>query len=52
MPSFRHGDASLRPAPDLDGRLQPGGPPITAQDGWPTYTADHIALLDHLQIAH
>jgi len=24
--------------------------PITAQDGWPTYTADHIALLDHLRI--
>ena len=24
--------------------------PITAQDGWDTYTADHIALLDHLKI--
>jgi pimeloyl-ACP methyl ester carboxylesterase len=24
--------------------------PITAQDGWPTYAADHIALLDHLRI--
>jgi pimeloyl-ACP methyl ester carboxylesterase len=24
--------------------------PITAQDGWDTYTADHIALLDHLGI--
>ena len=24
--------------------------PITAQDGWPTYTADHIAVLDHLGI--
>jgi pimeloyl-ACP methyl ester carboxylesterase len=24
--------------------------PITAQDGWHTYTADHIALLDHLKI--
>ena len=24
--------------------------PITAQDGWNTYTADHIALLDHLRI--
>ena len=24
--------------------------PITARDGWPTYTADHIALLDHLRI--
>lgn len=24
--------------------------PITAQDGWDTYTADHIALLDHLRI--
>src|SRR3989454_10409847 len=22
--------------------------PITAQDGWPTYAADHIAVLDHL----
>jgi pimeloyl-ACP methyl ester carboxylesterase len=24
--------------------------PITAQDGWHSYTADHIALLDHLGI--
>ena len=24
--------------------------PISAQDGWDTYTADHIALLDHLRI--
>ena len=24
--------------------------PITAQDGWPTYTGDHLALLDHLGI--
>ena len=24
--------------------------PITAQDGWHTYTADHIAVLDHLKI--
>jgi pimeloyl-ACP methyl ester carboxylesterase len=24
--------------------------PITAQDGWDAYTADHIALLDHLHI--
>jgi pimeloyl-ACP methyl ester carboxylesterase len=24
--------------------------PITAQDGWDSYTADHIALLDHLGI--
>ena len=24
--------------------------PITARDGWHTYTGDHIALLDHLQI--
>ncbi|HEY1257850.1 MAG TPA: alpha/beta hydrolase [Stellaceae bacterium] len=24
--------------------------PITAQDGWDNYTADHIALLDHLRI--
>jgi pimeloyl-ACP methyl ester carboxylesterase len=24
--------------------------PITAQDGWPTYAADHLAVLDHLEI--
>jgi pimeloyl-ACP methyl ester carboxylesterase len=24
--------------------------PITAQDGWPSYAADHIAVLDHLGI--
>jgi pimeloyl-ACP methyl ester carboxylesterase len=24
--------------------------PITAQDGWHSYTADHIAVLDHLKI--
>jgi pimeloyl-ACP methyl ester carboxylesterase len=24
--------------------------PITGQDGWPTYTGDHLALLDHLRI--
>ena len=24
--------------------------PVTAADGWPTYTADHLALLDHLGI--
>jgi pimeloyl-ACP methyl ester carboxylesterase len=24
--------------------------PITAQDGWDSYTTDHIALLDHLRI--
>lgn len=24
--------------------------PITAQDGWHTYAADHIALLDHLRM--
>jgi len=24
--------------------------PIAAQDGWPTYTGDHLALLDHLRI--
>src|SRR5437667_11133313 len=30
-----------------------GGPspaPITAQDGWPTYAADHIPGLPHLQV--
>ena len=40
MPSFRHRDAA-------------GGQshaPITAQDGWDTYTGDHVALLDHLGI--
>jgi len=24
--------------------------PVSASDGWPTYTADHLALLDHLGI--
>ena len=24
--------------------------PITARDGWPTYTGDHVAVLDHLGI--
>lgn len=24
--------------------------PISAEDGWPTYTGDHLALLDHLRI--
>jgi len=24
--------------------------PITAQDGWDAYTADHIGVLDHLKI--
>jgi pimeloyl-ACP methyl ester carboxylesterase len=24
--------------------------PITAQDGWDAYTADHLALLDHLRV--
>lgn len=24
--------------------------PITAHDGWHSYTADHVALLDHLQV--
>src|SRR5271156_2867800 len=26
--------------------------PITAADGWDSYTSDHIALLDHLGIKH
>lgn len=26
--------------------------PITAADGWHSYTADHIALLDHLGVEH
>lgn len=37
----------------MDQRNAAGGrsrAPITAQDGWHTYTADHIALLDHLRI--
>lgn len=37
----------------MDQRNATGGrsrAPITAQDGWHTYAADHIALLDHLQI--
>ena len=25
--------------------------PVSASDGWPSYTSDHIALLDHLGIA-
>jgi pimeloyl-ACP methyl ester carboxylesterase len=32
---------------NADGRSRA---PITAQDGWDAYTADHIALLDHLRI--
>lgn len=38
----------------MDQRNAPGGrsrAPITAQDGWHTYLADHIAILDHLGIA-
>lgn len=37
----------------MDQRNATGGrsrAPITAQDGWHTYTADHIAVLDHLGI--
>ncbi len=37
----------------MDQRNATGGrsrAPITAQDGWVSYTADHIALLDHLRI--
>ncbi len=37
----------------MDQRNATGGrsrAPITAQDGWDSYTADHIALLDHLGI--
>ena len=37
----------------MDQRNATGGrsrAPITAQDGWQTYAADHIALLDHLRI--
>ncbi|ROP99732.1 pimeloyl-ACP methyl ester carboxylesterase [Stella humosa] len=37
----------------MDQRNAGGGShgPITAQDGWDTYTADHVALLDHLGVA-
>jgi len=37
----------------MDQRNAAGGKsraPITAKDGWHSYTADHIALLDHLKI--
>ena len=37
----------------MDQRNAPGGRsrgPISAKDGWHTYTADHIAVLDHLKI--
>jgi pimeloyl-ACP methyl ester carboxylesterase len=37
----------------MDQRNATGGrsrAPITAQDGWHTYRADHVALLDHLRI--
>ena len=37
----------------MDQRNAGGGrsrAPITAKDGWHSYTADHIALLDHLKI--
>ena len=37
----------------MDQRNAPGGrshAPITANDGWHSYTADHIAVLDHLGI--
>jgi len=37
----------------MDQRNAPGGrswAPITDQDGWDSFTADHIALLDHLGI--
>lgn len=37
----------------MDQRNAPNGrshAPITAQDGWHSYTSDHVALLDHLGI--
>jgi pimeloyl-ACP methyl ester carboxylesterase len=37
----------------MDQRNAAGGQsraPITAKDGWDTYTSDHIAVLDHLKI--
>jgi pimeloyl-ACP methyl ester carboxylesterase len=37
----------------MDQRNAAGGQsraPITAQDGWDSYTSDHIAVLDHLKI--
>ena len=53
--------APINPTTELSGRYRviamdqrnAGGrsrAPVTAQDGWPTYTGDHIALLDHLGI--
>ena len=54
--------APLKPATDFAGyrvivmdQRNAGGrsrAPITAQDGWHSYAADHIALLDHLRIDH
>ena len=41
LPGDRHGSAQC---------WRPVHAPITAQDGWHTYLADHIALLDHLGI--
>ena len=37
----------------MDQRNAAGGrsrAPITAQDGWHTYTSDHLAVLDHLKV--
>lgn len=61
MPTFRHGDATIyyeefgRGFPILT--FAPAGLQSTievwsrpARDGWHTYTADHLALLDHLRI--
>lgn len=58
---WSHSSAPINPTTDFADRYRviamdqrnAGGrsrAPITAQDGWHTYAADHIALLDHLKI--
>jgi pimeloyl-ACP methyl ester carboxylesterase len=58
---WRGGTAPIDPTTDLADRFRviamdqrnAGGrsrAPITVQDGWHTYTGDHLALLDHLGI--
>jgi pimeloyl-ACP methyl ester carboxylesterase len=58
---WRGGTAPIDPTTELAGSFRviamdqrnAGGrsrAPITATDGWPTFTADHLALLDHLGI--
>ncbi|MCP5151325.1 MAG: alpha/beta fold hydrolase [Ectothiorhodospiraceae bacterium] len=58
---WRHASAPVNPITEFAARYQviamdqrnAGGrshAPITADDGWDTYTADHVAVLDHLGI--